>query len=71
MMDDWSLKGKLLEVKGYFSIPETFYFSKDIKTLRKKLIEDILKIIMTSSKMAAWEKQSFVDCINKRFGVKE
>ena len=84
MTDDWSLKGK--EKHWYdgiiydYKINEraiSFYFSEDIETLRRELIDDFLewlddighKLSNDCSLEFAKKSKSFVRQINRRFGV--
>ena len=59
MADDWSLRGKLLLIEGFYH-----YLDDDIETLCKKLKDDI------NGKIGEVVfKDDVINIINKRFGV--
>jgi hypothetical protein len=73
MSDDWSLKGKYNLVEGMFLCTE-----KDWKTLRKKLIEDIMYYNRYNREHGRSHRyieptiaKELIKNINKRFGVEE
>ena len=84
MSDDWSLKYKKLEPEYdddgivWLSVPfecEGYFKSKDIDTLREKLIEDITGYVTVElhhdKSLNSHMNYVIKEIINKRFGIEE
>ena len=79
MKDNWSLKDRIITKMQYLTDDKQFpvgeyqiYEPKDVETLRKKLIDDMIDAYVEKTIDPTIDfTKSIVDTINKRFGIDE